>query len=111
MKKTTKPTARAFLTAIALAAAASGQQLALHYNQPAEDWQSQVLPIGIGRLGALFFRDPRHEHLQLNEISLWTGDEKDAGSYQSLVGLWLNLPHGAPLAYHRRLDIDTAIHG
>src|ERR1019366_9438828 len=72
MKKTMKSTARAFLTAIALAAAASGQQLALHYNQPAEDWQSQALPIGNGRLGAMIFGDARHQHLQLNEISLWT---------------------------------------
>ena len=111
MKKTMKSTARAFLTAIALAAAASGQQLALHYNQPAEDWQSQALPIGNGRLGAMIFGDARHEHLQLNEISLWTGDEKDTGSYQSLGDLWLDLTHGAPLAYQRRLDIDTAIHG
>src|ERR1035437_691924 len=111
MKKTMKSTARAFLTAIALAAAASGQQLALHYNQPAEDWQSQALPIGNGRLGAMIFGDARHERLQLNEISLWTGDEKDTGSYQSLGDLWLDLTHGAPLAYQRRLDIDTAIHG
>src|ERR1022692_1515710 len=111
MKKTMKSTARAFLTAIALAAAASGQQLALHYNQPAEDWQSQALPVGNGRLGAMIFGDARHEHLQLNEISLWTGDEKDTGSYQSLGDLWLDLTHGAPLAYQRRLDIDTAIHG
>src|ERR1017187_2253516 len=111
MKKTMKSTARAFLTAIALAAAASGQQLVLHYNQAAEDWQSQALPIGNGRLGAMIFGDARHEHLQLNEISLWTGDEKDTGSYQSLGDLWLDLTHGAPLAYQRRLDIDTAIHG
>src|ERR1019366_6250455 len=110
MKKTMKSTARAFLTAIALAAAASGQQLALHYNQPAEDWQSQALPIGNGRLGAMIFGDARHEHLQLNEISLWTGDEKDTGSYQNLGDLWLDLTHGAAQGYERRLDIDSAIH-
>jgi hypothetical protein len=27
-------------------------------------------------------RRARREHLQLNEISLWTGGEKDTGSYQ-----------------------------
>ena len=100
---------RAFLAPFALAAIASGQRLALHYNQPAEDWQSQALPIGNGRLGAMIFGDARHEHLQLNEISLWTGDEKDTGSYQNLGDLWLDLTHGAPQAYERRLDIDTAI--
>src|SRR5260370_7513712 len=87
---------RAFLAPLALAAIASGQRLALHYNQPAEDWQSQALPIGNGRLGAMIFGDARHEHLQLNEISLWTGDEKDTGSYQNLAHLWLAPPHLAP---------------
>src|ERR1039457_1777954 len=110
MEKTMKVTACAALAALALAAAASGQQLALHYNHPAEDWQSQALPIGNGRLGAMIFGDARREHLQLNEISLWTGDEKDTGSYQNLGDLWLDLTHGAPQTYERRLDIDTAIH-
>src|SRR5450759_1595281 len=111
MDQTMRVTARALIAALALAAAASGQRLALHYNQPAEDWQSQALPIGNGRLGAMIFGDARHEHLQLNEISLWTGDEKDTGSYQNLGDLWLDLTHGAPQGYERRLDIDSAIHG
>ena len=58
----------------------------------------------------MIFGDAQHEHLQLNEISLWTGDEKDTGSYQNLADLWLDLTHGAPQAYERRLDIDSAIH-
>ena len=99
MKKTMKVIARAFLIALALTAVASGQRLALHYNQPAGDWQSQALPIGNGRLGAMIFGDARQEHLQLNEISLWTGDEKDTGSYQNLGDLWLDLAHGAPGTY------------
>jgi len=105
-----KVTARAFLIGVVIAAVAYGQRLALHYNQPAEDWQSQALPIGNGRMGAMIFGDAHHEHLQLNEISLWTGDEKDTGSYQNLADLWLDLTHGAPQAYQRRLDIDRAIH-
>jgi alpha-L-fucosidase 2 len=110
MEKTMKYIARAFLTVLGLALAASGQRLALRYNQPAEDWQSQALPIGNGRLGAMIFGDARHEHLQLNEISLWTGDEKDTGSYQNLGDLWLDLTHGAVERYQRLLDIDSAIH-
>src|SRR5260370_42664207 len=106
-----KVNVRALLIALGIATVAYGQRLALHYNQPAEDWQSQALPIGNGRLGAMIFGDARHEHLQLNEISLWTGDEKDTGSYQNLGDLWLDLSHGAPQGYERRLDIDTAIHG
>ena len=103
-------TTRALMIALALAATASAQRLTLHYTQPAEDWQSQALPIGNGRLGAMIFGDARREHVQLNEISLWTGDEKDTGSYQNLGDLWLDLTHGTPETYERRLDIDTAIH-
>src|SRR5665811_579869 len=99
--------ALAFLSVVALAPVASGQRLTLHYNQPAEDWQSQALPIGNGRLGAMIFGDARREHLQLNEISLWTGDENDTGSYQNLGDMWLDLTHGAPRTYQRGLDIDT----
>ena len=102
--------ARAFYIAIALTTVAHGQPLALHYNQPAEDWQSQALPIGNGRLGAMIFGGAAHEHLQLNEISLWTGDEKDTGSYQNLGDLWLDLTHGDSQGYERRLDLDRAIH-
>ena len=88
------------LAACALSTTAAGQPLLrqpllLRYRQPAADWQSQALPIGNGRLGAMIFGDPQHEHLQLNEISLWTGDEKDTGSYQNLADLLLDLTHGA----------------
>ena len=58
----------------------------------------------------MIFGDAQHEHLQLNEISLWTGDEKDTGSYRNLADLWLDLTHGTPQSYERRLDIDSAIH-
>lgn len=105
-----KATSYVYLMFLTLAATASGQELALRYHQAAEDWQSQALPIGNGRLGAMIFGDARHEHLQLNEISLWTGDEKDTGSYQNLADLWLDLKHGVAQNYERRLDIDTAVH-
>jgi alpha-L-fucosidase 2 len=101
---------RILLTASLTAAGASGQRLVLRYTQPATDWQSQALPIGNGRLGAMIFGDAQHEHLQLNEISLWTGDEKDTGSYQNLGDLYLDLTHGTAVAYQRRLDLDTAVH-
>uniref|UniRef100_Q01VL7 Glycosyl hydrolase family 95 N-terminal domain-containing protein n=1 Tax=Solibacter usitatus (strain Ellin6076) TaxID=234267 RepID=Q01VL7_SOLUE len=101
---------RVFVCALVFGCAAAGQRLALWYQQPAEDWQSQALPIGNGRLGAMIFGDARREHLQLNEISLWTGDEKDTGRYQNLGDLFLDLTHGPPQNYRRSLDIDTAIH-
>jgi alpha-L-fucosidase 2 len=90
--------------------AARGQKLALWYRQPAEDWQSQALPIGNGRMGAMIFGGAQHEHLQLNEISLWTGDEKETGRYQNLGDLFLDVQHGTERNYRRRLDIGTAIH-
>ncbi len=101
---------RILFLALALTAIADGQRLALHYQQAAEDWQSQALPIGNGRVGAMIFGGAVHEHLQLNEISLWTGDEKDTGSYQNLGDLWIDLTHGPAQAYERRLDLDSAIH-
>ena len=101
---------RAACAALLLASTAGAQRLALWYHQPAEDWQSQALPIGNGRLGAMIFGDARREHLQLNENSLWTGDEKDTGRYQNLADLMLELNHGEPKNYRRSLDIDRAIH-
>ncbi|MCL8014907.1 glycoside hydrolase N-terminal domain-containing protein [Streptomyces sp. AS02] len=46
---------------------------ALTYSVPATDWQSQALPIGNGRLGAMLFADPHKERIQFNEQSLWGG--------------------------------------
>ncbi|MFE8961313.1 glycosyl hydrolase family 95 catalytic domain-containing protein [Streptomyces iakyrus] len=46
---------------------------ALTYSMPATDWQSQALPIGNGRLGAMLFADPHEERIQFNEQSLWGG--------------------------------------
>ena len=46
---------------------------ALWYRLPAADWQSQALPIGNGRLGAMLFGQPDVERIQFNEQSLWGG--------------------------------------
>ncbi|WP_104089159.1 glycoside hydrolase N-terminal domain-containing protein [Arthrobacter sp. GMC3] len=46
---------------------------ALWYQLPATDWSSSALPIGNGRLGAMFFGDPSHDRIQFNEQSLWGG--------------------------------------
>lgn len=46
---------------------------ALKYPVPATDWQSQALPIGNGRLGAMLFADPDEERIQFNELSMWGG--------------------------------------
>ncbi len=58
----------------------------------------------------MIFGDAQHEHLQLNENSLWTGDEKDTGRYQNLADLYIDFSQGAPSNYRRELNISTAIH-
>ena len=100
---------RLFVLLTALAGCAFAD-MSIFFKQPATDWQSQALPIGNGRLGAMIFGDAQHEHIQLNEDSLWTGDEKEMGSYQNLGDLFFDLTHGAPSNYRRELDISSAVH-
>ena len=47
--------------------------------------------------------------MQLNEISLWTGDEKTTGEYQNLSDLFLDLQPGVVTNYRRELDLASAI--
>lgn len=47
--------------------------LSLWYRRAATDWQSEALPIGNGRLGAMVFAGPDEERIQFNEQSLWGG--------------------------------------
>ena len=58
----------------------------------------------------MIFGGAQHEHIQLNENSLWTGDEKDTGSYQNLADLYIDLEHGQTENYRRQLDLDSAVH-
>jgi alpha-L-fucosidase 2 len=58
----------------------------------------------------MIFGGPEKEHLQLNENSLWTGDEKDTGRYQNLGDLYIELEHGGVTGYRRQLDISNALH-
>ncbi|MCX5338657.1 glycosyl hydrolase family 95 catalytic domain-containing protein [Streptomyces atratus] len=56
---------------------------ALKYAVPAMDWQSQALPIGNGRLGAMLFADPYEERIQFNEQSLWGGVNNWDGDFDT----------------------------
>ncbi|HTP32048.1 MAG TPA: glycoside hydrolase N-terminal domain-containing protein [Candidatus Acidoferrales bacterium] len=105
-----RPTIRTLFFAFAVTSCICSQDLVLWYRQAASDWQTQALPIGNGRLGCMIFGGAQSEHLQLNEDSLWTGDEKDTGRYQNLGDLYLELSHGTPQSYRRQLDLSTAIH-
>jgi len=58
----------------------------LWYTQPAADWE-EALPIGNGRMGAMIFSDPRMEHIQLNEDSVWYGRHIDRNNPDALANL------------------------
>ncbi len=54
----------------------------LIYHQPAKKWDSEALPIGNGRMGAMLFGGVAEEHIQFNEQSLWSGDNNWDGAYE-----------------------------
>lgn len=66
----------------------------LWYDEPAERWE-EMLPLGNGRLGMMPSGELESEMLILNEISLWSGCERDyanpdaAQSLQEIRGLLL----------------------
>ena len=45
----------------------------LWYAQPAENW-NEALPLGNGRIGIMVFGNPNKERIQLNDDSLWPGE-------------------------------------
>jgi alpha-L-fucosidase 2 len=91
-------------------------ELVLRYDRPATDsaagWEREALPIGNGRIGAMVFGQPAREHLQFNDITLWTGDDKVMGAYQPFGDLFVDLRgHDAGITeYHRSLDLARAVH-
>jgi alpha-L-fucosidase 2 len=102
----------AVLMVSAGASPAFAADLTLRYDRPAQDWESQALPIGNGRIGAMLFGSLPQDRVQFNEISLWTGNEDVMGAYQAFGNLYINLP-GHDLAsvteYSRELDLSRGI--
>ncbi|MBN1974016.1 MAG: glycoside hydrolase family 95 protein [Sedimentisphaerales bacterium] len=87
-------------------------ELVLVYDKPAEDWQSQALPIGNGRMGAMLFGSLPRDRIQFNEISLWTGNEDVMGAYQAFGNLYINLAghnFSDVTDYKRELDLGRGI--
>ncbi|MCX6219792.1 MAG: glycoside hydrolase family 95 protein [Bacteroidia bacterium] len=93
----------------------------LWYNQPAEKWSAEALPIGNGRMGAMFFGGIKQDRIQFNEQSLWSGDNNWDGKYETGdhgFGSYRNFGElvvdfnftGDPVGYRRSLDITTGIH-
>ncbi|HEY3412703.1 MAG TPA: glycoside hydrolase N-terminal domain-containing protein [Armatimonadota bacterium] len=98
---------------------ASGGRYVLRYDKPAEQWASEALPLGNGRLGCMVFGGIDHERIQFNEDSLWTGDENPSGNYdtmgayQNFGDLLIDTPGetgDSPAGYSRSLDLSEGIH-
>jgi alpha-L-fucosidase 2 len=62
--------------------------LKLWYKKPAKVW-TEALPLGNGRLGAMVFGGTRHDLIQLNEATLWSGGpvktNVNPGAYANLL--------------------------
>lgn len=87
------------------------------FDQPATNWASEALPVGNGHLGSMIFGTPARERYQLNELSLWTGDDNPSGVYESM-GAYQNfgdlfidqdLP-GEVSNFRRQLDLTDGLH-
>jgi len=63
--------------------AQNSSQLKLWYNQPAQKWEREALPIGNGRIGAMLYGGIKSERIQFNEQSLWSGDNNWDGAYET----------------------------
>jgi alpha-L-fucosidase 2 len=86
-----KRTLLSSVSVLALVLHVQAGELVLRYDTPANDTMTEALPVGNGMLGGMIHGKPELERVVLNEISLWTGDEKTAtggydemGSYQTL---------------------------
>ena len=93
----------------------------LLYLAPAKHWESEALPIGNGRIGAMLFGGISEDHLQFNEQSLWSGDnnwdgayetgDHGFGSYRNFGDIFVRfISISNTTAYRRELDISSGIH-
>jgi len=101
--------------------ASNKNTIELRYTQPAVKWSAEALPIGNGRMGAMFFGGVQQERIQFNEQSLWSGDnnwdgeyetgDHGFGSYRNFGELVLDFADQSKHTdYSRSLDISNGIH-
>ena len=64
------------------------RNLTLQYDRPAAFFE-EALPVGNGRLGAMVYGNPVHEHLSLNDITLWTGEPDKGTEHPDIQALGL----------------------
>ncbi|GAA3989107.1 glycosyl hydrolase family 95 catalytic domain-containing protein [Mucilaginibacter dorajii] len=90
------------------------RDLTIWADKPAKTWMTEAYPMGNGRFGGMVFGGIAQEHIQFNEISLWTGDEEETGAYQAFGDLFVNFngkdtSMAVPAGYSRKLDISQAV--
>lgn len=57
------------------AAQSTPNNMTIWFNKPATEW-NDALPVGNGKLGAMIFGGVEKEHLELNESTVWTGEQR-----------------------------------
>jgi alpha-L-fucosidase 2 len=92
------------------------KDLTIWADKPAKTWMTEAYPMGNGRFGGMVFGGVAQEHIQFNEISLWTGDEDETGAYQAFGDLFISFKGkdtsmATPAGYSRKLDISQAVQG
>ena len=63
------------------------EPLTLWYRKPALKWETEALPVGNGRMGAMVFGGVDRERIQFNEESVWDGEYIDRHSPDGLKAL------------------------
>jgi alpha-L-fucosidase 2 len=96
------------LILLSLFGSVNATDLTLRYDKPAQNWETEALPIGNGRMGAMLFGGTETDRIQFNEISLWTGTEDVMGAYQAFGNLYIHLSgsDNNVTDYLRELDLS-----
>ena len=89
----------------------SKDNLSLWYDAPADEWMTEALPIGNGRIGAMIFGGVGRERVQFNDKTLWTGNTQIRGSYQNFGDIYIDFDPAEVTDYRRELDIENAVAG
>ncbi|WP_300600038.1 glycoside hydrolase family 95 protein [Niabella sp.] len=95
--------------------------ITLWYAQPGMKWDSERLPIGNGRMGAMMMGAVESDTIQFNEQSLWSGDNNWDGAYETGdhgFGAYRNFgelrmqlaPAGTVTGYKRSLDLVSGLY-
>lgn len=79
------------------------------YDKPANDWESQALPLGNGFMGAMIFGGVEREKIQINEHSLWSGGPGANANYNGGHGRATKEINRANLQAARQMLQDNMI--